>query len=31
VLFWKGLRRDLGLSRRETEQAITEIVEGLCR
>jgi AcrR family transcriptional regulator len=31
VLFWKVLRRDLGLSRRETEQAITEIVEGLCR
>ena len=31
VLFWKVLRRDLGLSRRDTEQAITEIVEGLCR
>jgi AcrR family transcriptional regulator len=31
VLFWKVLRRDLGLSRRETEQAVTEIVEGLCR
>ena len=31
VLFWKVLRRDLGLSRRETEQAITEIVERLCR
>ena len=31
VLFWKVLRRDLGLSRRATEQAITEIVDGLCR
>jgi AcrR family transcriptional regulator len=31
VLFWKVLRRDLGLSRRETEQAIREIVDGLCR
>jgi hypothetical protein len=30
VLFWKVLRRDLRLSRRETEQAITEIVEDLC-
>jgi len=31
VLVWKVLRRDLGLSRRETEQAIIEIVEGLCK
>lgn len=31
VLHWKLLRRDLGLSRRETERAMLEIVEGLCR
>jgi AcrR family transcriptional regulator len=30
VYVWKVLRRDLGLSRRQTEQAITEIVEALC-
>lgn len=31
VSHWKLLRRDLGLSRRETERAMLEIVEGLCR
>lgn len=31
VLFWKLLRRDLGLSRSETETAMTEVVEALCR
>jgi len=31
VLFWKVLRRDLGLNRSETERAITEIVESLCQ
>lgn len=31
VLFWKLLRRDLGLGRSETESAMTEIVEALCR
>ena len=31
VVFWKLLRRDLGLSRRETERAMTEIVEALCQ
>ena len=31
VLMWKLLRRDLGLSRRETERAMLEIVEALCR
>jgi AcrR family transcriptional regulator len=31
VLFWKVLRRDLRLTRGETERAITEIVESLCK
>lgn len=31
VLFWKVLRRDLGLSRRDTETAMTQILEALCR
>jgi AcrR family transcriptional regulator len=31
VLFWKLLRRDLRLTRRETEQAMLEMVEALCR
>ena len=31
VLSWKLLRRDLGLTRRETEQAMLEMVEALCR
>lgn len=31
VSHWKVLRRDLGLSRRETERALLEIVEALCR
>ena len=31
VQFWKLLRRDLGLSRSETEAAMVEIVEALCR
>jgi AcrR family transcriptional regulator len=30
VMMWKLLRRDLGLSRRETERAMLEIVEALC-
>jgi len=30
VLMWKLLRRDHGLSRRETEHAMLEIVEALC-
>lgn len=31
VLTWKLLRRDLRLSRRETEHAMLEMVEALCR
>jgi AcrR family transcriptional regulator len=31
VQFWKLLRRDLGLTRSETEAAMLEIVEALCR
>lgn len=31
VLFWKLLRRDLELTRRETERAMLEVVEALCR
>jgi AcrR family transcriptional regulator len=31
VLFWKLLRRDLGLNRAETEQSMSEIVEALCQ
>ena len=31
VLFWKLLRRDLKLGRRDTERAMIEIVEALCR
>jgi AcrR family transcriptional regulator len=31
VLLWKLLRRDLGLSRGETEQAMAEIIESLSR
>ena len=31
VQFWKLLRRDLGLNRSETEAAMVEIVEALCR
>ena len=30
VLFWKVLRRDLELSRREVESAMTEVVDALC-
>jgi AcrR family transcriptional regulator len=31
VLFWKVLRRDLRLGRDETEKAMLEIVEGICK
>jgi AcrR family transcriptional regulator len=30
LLMWKLLRRDLGLSRRETERSMLELVEALC-